>query len=366
MRATGGRLFCFLTLMAAGAAPASPADSARGALLLRSENCLECHRVRGEGGSTAPDLGANLVPAYSPAALAARLWNHTPAMWNEMSARVVTRPTPTEGEWADVFAYLYTLRFVDRPGDAKRGAQVFQSRNCAFCHSLTQNPKGIGPAVAFWKPATDSVVLLSQMWNHAANMQREFLESRKQWKRLSGRDFMDLTAYIRSVQKVEAGETANELSLPDSDRGKALYSANCVSCHTGAMALETRLRNKTWMDIGAGMWNHVPLLPTISAVSTEDMRRILAWVWELQYHGEAGNALRGQQIFFDRRCVTCHPASPRPGKVFTEYSMIALGWGPGRQMHAAMQEKGIRWPYFDSRDIQDVVAYMNSLPTTRK
>ena len=98
MRATGGRLFCFLTLMAAGAAPASPADSARGALLLRSENCLECHRVRGEGGSTAPDLGANLVPAYSPAALAARLWNHTPAMWNEMSARVVTRPTNAKGK----------------------------------------------------------------------------------------------------------------------------------------------------------------------------------------------------------------------------------------------------------------------------
>ena len=344
---------------------AQAADAARGAALVRSENCLECHRVRGEGGSTAPELASGIVPVYSPAALAATLWNHSPAMWNEMSSRVVTRPTPTDAEWEDVFAYLYSLRFVDRPGDPKRGADVFRNRNCAFCHSLSQNPKSIGPAVSFWKPATDSVVLLSQMWNHAANMRREFVESRKQWKRLSGRDFMDLTAYIRGVQQVGGSKAQTEFTLPDSSRGKQLFDKSCVSCHTGAQALEVKLKNKTWMDIGAGMWNHVPLLQTVPSVTTEDMRRILAYVWELQYNGPEGNVMRGQQLFFDRRCVTCHQGSPVPGKNFTEYSMVALGWGPGRQMHTAMQERGIRWPTFNPGEIRDVVAYLNSLPAKK-
>jgi len=54
----------------------------------------------------APDLGDRLVPAYTAPALAADLWNHTPGMWNVMSARVMARPAASELDWEDAFIYL--------------------------------------------------------------------------------------------------------------------------------------------------------------------------------------------------------------------------------------------------------------------
>ena len=126
-------------LFAGGLTPGlSGADAQRGENRLRSQStCLECHRLRGEGAGTARDLSQRLTSIYTPAALASVLWNHTPAMWSEMSARVVTRPQLSDAEWEDVFAYLYSLQFFDQPGDARRGRRVFQSKDCSGCHSVS-------------------------------------------------------------------------------------------------------------------------------------------------------------------------------------------------------------------------------------
>ena len=90
---------------------------------------------------------------------------------------------------------------------------------------------------------------------------------------------------------------------------------------------------------------------------------------ELQYMGSPGSVTQGQRTFERRKCGVCHsdattkaPLSPRPGQTFTPFSMVALGWGQGRNMHQEMIVKGVRWPRLSSTDVSNLVAYLNSLP----
>ena len=98
----------------------------------------------------------------------------------------------------------------------------------------------------------------------------------------------------------------DEFSLPAPETGKPLFDANCGVCHRDYNSLAMNLRNKTWMDIGADIWNHSQKMPTVRMVGPDDMRKILAYVWQLQYDGPPGNRVLGQKAFVEKRCVECH------------------------------------------------------------
>jgi len=346
-------------------------DARHGSMVVDEQNCLECHSVRGAGvghepARTAPELGEGLVSTYTAPALASVLWNHTPAMWAELFGRGLPRPAFTESDAEDLFAYLYSLKFFEFPAQAGRGKQVFEMAQCSECHSLNKPARGPGSPVLDWWSVDDPVALAYRMWNHASSMNKEFAARKKPWPNLTGQDFMDLAAYLNYVRKSRPNL---QFLLPDPASGKLPFEDNCRRCHAGSLALETRLSNKTWMEIGAGMWNHAPLMQEVPSVSETDMRKILAYVWELQYLGAEGNVARGLQIFMSKGCVACHrhpstEAAMRPlaDKTFTPFSMVALGWGTGRQMHRQMLDKGIPWPHLSPADVSDLVAYMNSLP----
>lgn len=121
----------------------------------------------------------------------------------------------------------------------------------------------------------------------------------------------------------------------------------------------TTLANTTWMDIGASMWNHVTLMRHVPQVSEPDMRKILAYVWELQYRGPQGKPEDGKGTFAQKGCSSCH-GDRAIGKTVTPASLAAIGWGEGRRMHQRMLEQGISWPQLSAQDIADVVAYLNS------
>lgn len=346
-------------LLTAAAAAVCAADAKHGAVALESQSCLECHTVQGQGSGHEPnpaalELGDRLTTTYTAAALASVLWNHTPAMWDRMAAQTIARPAATEADWRDIFAYLYSLRFSEPPAEFRRGKELFTGKHCADCHAGA----GPGKSVAAWEHIEDPVMLVYQMWNHAASMQKEIASSRKEWIALTGRDFLDLTAYIQDVRNVAPNR---QFSLPDPEGGRELFESNCARCHQGGNSLETRLRNKTWADIGAGMWNHAPAMLAVATVPGDNMRKIMAYVWELQYQGPAGNADRGHKVFNEKRCIVCHQRSPAPGKTFTASSMVALGWGPGRQMHQKMIAEGLAWPYISPADMANIVAYLNTL-----
>lgn len=358
---------CFLTL----AVCAWAGDAQRGSIILSDQGCLECHTVNREGaghevtGTAAPDLAANPTPAYTPSYLVSALWNHSPEMWREVSGKRVARPALTEADWQDLFAYLYSVRVFQFPADTRHGQEVFTSAKCADCHSLAPAAHGSAAPVSAWKNMDDPVTLVYQMWNHASTMKKLAAFRKRDWPKLDGRDVMDLTAYVQHVQKAIP---QHWFSLPEAASGKVPFERYCQICHQGPLALGTRLANKTFLDIGAGVWNHLPLMGSFPTVSEGDMRKILAHVWDLQYRGTDGNVTRGQLAFAAKGCAVCHsdPAtnvvlSPRPGQTFTPFSMATVSWGPSRAMHQQMRDKGVNWPVLAPENVSDLVAYLNDL-----
>jgi cytochrome c2 len=358
-------------LLFALTASAWAGDAQHGSTVVQEQSCLECHTVNAQGigheaNATAPDLAVNSSSAYTPAAFVSALWNHTPAMWSEISAKRVARPAPAEADWGDVFAYLYSEQIFQFPAQTRLGQDIFSSKGCAECHSLALPSHGPGPAVSAWKDVDDPATLVFQMWNHASSMEAAFADRKKDWPKLDGRDFGNLAAYIQYAQKLPP---ESQLSLPEAASGKLPFEHNCQQCHQGRLALETRLANKTFLNIGAGVWNHVPLMGTFPNVSEPDMRKILAYVWDLQYRGPGGNVTLGELAFAAKGCAGCHTdaqtgivMSPHPGKTFTPFSFAAIAWGSSREMHREMWDKGVAWPNLSPDNISDLVAYLNFLP----
>jgi mono/diheme cytochrome c family protein len=63
------------------AASTIPGDARRGEQLFQSEQCIQCHKLKGKGGSLANDLGRRVDRAFTPAVMAGLMWNHAPEMW---------------------------------------------------------------------------------------------------------------------------------------------------------------------------------------------------------------------------------------------------------------------------------------------
>jgi mono/diheme cytochrome c family protein len=331
-------------------------------MVLEQQGCQRCHPVRGQGlghetPQTARDLGTRLAPTYGPHTLASALWNHTPEMWAQFSDQPVRPPAATESDWQDLFAYFYSLQFFEPVGEIGRGKQVLESKRCTDCHSLTKAPTARGPSVPDWAHMDDPVVLVYQLWNHASSMKRIFASNKIEWKTVTGRDLMDLTAYVQNVQSLVPN---GEFSLPTPESGKPLFDANCGLCHRDSMSLAMRLRNKTWMDIGAGIWNHSQKMPTVRMVRPDDMRKLLAYVWQLQYDGPPGSRVLGQKAFVDKGCVECHQGPVNKGKPVSAFSLVAAAWGPARQAHHRILEKGSPWPKLSPADVSNLVAFLNS------
>jgi cytochrome c551/c552 len=247
------------------------AGAQRGPDLLEAKGCLNCH-LSDDIGGVGPSLGNQLVPDYTATALAATLWNHTPAMWSAMGGPHAL----SEDEWAIVLRQLYDLRFIDR-----------------------------------------------------------------------------------SVRRRTEGADTAEIDA------RFLTARHCGSCHGGSASFAASLsHNKTVGDVREAVVGHA----TLPAVTLDELDAIVGYVWELQYQGRTGTAGRGELVFTEKGCASCHrsPArliaqSPRPGRAFTPYSMIALSWEHGPAMQRLMLDKGLRWPELTADDMADLVAYLNTL-----
>ncbi len=93
-------------------------NATRGAQLLTAKGCLNCHSVRGKGGTVSADFATSTV-ARTPAALVAGMWNHSGLMEAQAEKRQVAWPTLTGQELGDISAYLTSLA----GGGGKKGAK---------------------------------------------------------------------------------------------------------------------------------------------------------------------------------------------------------------------------------------------------
>lgn len=356
-------LWICLATLALFAAEGLDGNSTRGEKLFQTQQCVRCHARNGRSGwRTAPDLSRRIGRNHTPELLAATLWNHAPAMWSEMARQGVPVPALTVKDAADLFAFFYSTRFLDKPGDAGRGKQAFTRHRCSECHGLTQRIAGNAPPVAMWSSLGNSAGLAEAMWNHATTMSREFKQRGFRWPALTSQELTDILVYLQNHPSIPRQEAY--LDLNSGEGGQALLQEKgCLNCHRGTLDLSPRLRGKTIDDIAVAMWNHSSKMrETVGTFKAGEMRTLVSYLWAAQLFESTGDIALGKKVFRDKSCGPCHEngRGPRLTGEFNVIRMTSALWSHGPAMLRQMQDQGVRWPRFNAKDMSNLVAYLNS------
>ncbi|HEY1242437.1 MAG TPA: c-type cytochrome [Bryobacteraceae bacterium] len=345
-----------------------PGDARRGEQLFQTEQCIQCHSVKGRGGNIAPDLGKRVDRDFTPAVMASLMWNHAPSMWAAMKSQNIEPPRLTPEQASDLFAYFVSARYFERRGDAARGKRIFAARHCAECHGIAASNAVGAPPVAKWESLADPAALAQQMWNHGARMREEFARKKLAYPQLTAQELTDMLVYLQNLPETKG--LAENFQFTSTETGEKLFqSKGCAGCHTGRLALEGLLKNQTLTEIAVDMWNHQPKMKNPPPdLSQQEMRQILDYVWARQYFTGHGSVDRGQKVFAEKNCATCHndpsTGAPKLGRgkdAWFAITIVAGLWQHGPKMLDLLQQKRLEWPRFTAQQMSDLIAYLNSL-----
>ncbi len=364
------RTLAFFLFVAGLPAASVDVDSARGARLFESLSCVQCHGVNGKGGMPGPDLGRMVDRNFTPATLAATMWNHAPAMWNAMREKDIRAGDLNEQAASDLFAFFYATRFFEKPGDAGRGKQFFNQRGCGTCHGLTKALKPAIRPVSEWDVLADPVALAEAMWNHRSSMLVETGSKRIRWPELTAQDLADVLVYLRNLPTPPTRSAVFRIGA-GTDGSAVFASKGCVACHQSGAALASKIKGQTLTEIAASMWNHAPKMAAAGAkpvkLEAGEMRELLGYLWAENFFEDSGNPAAGKKVFAAKRCTTCHEnaSSGAPklginGKSYSGATLVAVLWHHGPRMADQMKSKSIPWPHFDRGQMSDLIAFLNS------
>ncbi len=340
-----------------------PMDSMRGDRLFQSQGCIQCHQLRGRGGSMGPDLGRVLDRSYTPALLAGTMWNHAPAMWSAIKAESVNVGDIDQQAAADLFASFYSARYFEMPGDAGRGKKLFASKSCETCHGLTSSPNPNAKPVNQWQGLRDPIALVGAMWNHSPAMWSELSQRKISWPNLTSQDLSDLLVYLRNVSPPK-GSTPMFRITAGEDGEKLFVSKGCATCHNAQRPTATA--KLTLTGVAASMWNHASLLhaepPRLDA---NEMREVLSEYWARQFFESSGDVGHGKRLFAAKHCAQCHSGNG-PGPVLADragtyngMNMVSALWRHGPAMLEQMKQKHVAWPVFKVGEMADLMAWLN-------
>ena len=394
-----GRAFVLALLLVASGTLAFPARAderdplpsqplIEGRKVFDAKGCGHCHGVLAAKGEQhmGPDLGRE-QSWQDFMQLAGSLWNHAPAMLDTMRAEKVERPTLSPDEAGGVAAYLFYVSFLDDPGDAERGRELFETRSCVRCHQLAGRGGTAGPRLDELAPYASAPFMAQALWNHGPEMAAKMAELEIERPRLEGADVANLVAFIRGSGRAAASleEIASQVGSPRG--GKTVFSSKgCVKCHAIAgrgatIAPDLGARHPTWRvsEMAGALWNHGPKMwakmkalnasfPKLSGPETSDL---LAYLHLVQYMDARGDATRGAEIFREKSCAGCHAAAGDgkppvgPDLAASEAIRSPLQWASALWNHApAMaartREAGTPWPRFTGDEMRDLVAFLRS------
>jgi len=206
-------------------------------------------------------------------------------------------------------------------GDAKRGAQLFQSEQCVQCHSFNGKGGTVAPDLAKrvdrnYTPA----VLASLMWNHAPDMWSAMKKQGIVKSELTPDLAADLFAYFVSARYFERPG--------DAARGKQVFTArHCAECHgvttsvaAGAPPVAKWESLADPVVLAAQMWNHGPKMRAAFAqkkiawvrLTSQELTDVLVYLQNLPETKELARGFEfpptdaGEQLFQSKGCVGCH------------------------------------------------------------
>lgn len=376
------------TLLVTGSAkPArqltTPLGSAtRGEQLVTRAGCLNCHAMKGKGGTGAPDLSIPSKTANTPAQFATSLWNHMPSMLSAFKKNNTQVPELHTTDVADLFAYFYANLYFSPRGDAKRGGELFVEKNCSSCHSEVLDTQRRGTFVDTWMDLRDPSGWAERLWNHAPQMDSAMTNRGIRWPTLSDRDVADLMVFLSTRAGTRPEEPTFTIGEPG--MGRQVFDRSCSSCHTfgkpekGQVDLLAKSAPATITGYIAAMWNHAPTMrrrgESIPRLNEGSMPDLIAYLFSQRYFFETGNTAKGKQVYEDKNCATCHDArrretgAPDLTKAVESYSPISMttaAWGHGPAMLRTMDTQRVEWPSFKGKEMADLIAYLNSTRIVR-
>jgi mono/diheme cytochrome c family protein len=339
-------------------------DASRGEQLVRDRGCITCHKLDGEGGNGAPDLGRRASRNYTPAGLAVVMWNHAPSAWAQAAATSKGTIAISAGQAADLFAYFSSRRYFEPPGDARRGKQVFSAKQCSSCHGIRERLSADAPPVVAWHSSRDPIGFAQDMWNLQAAMERAFERKGVHHAPLTAAEVNDLLVYLDNLREIRGKEP--QFQLADIDAGRAqFHTLQCDACHAGKLSLEKRAARLSMADVQAAIWNHASTrLKARPAVSYDEMCNLVAYLWSL---GPQGDPRRGQRLFAKKQCAACHADGGKGAPMLSDrdlspVSVITALWNHGPAMQADMSKKSLAWPHIGQPEIADMAAYLKTPP----
>lgn len=358
-----------------------PGDAKAGLQTFFEKGCSRCHAVLGEGGKSAPDLARAPAGHLSAGGLVAAVWNHAPAMWEKMDLEKVTPPTLTESEMSNLFAFLYSVRSLDEPGDPERGRQLLFEKRCLECHAVVGRGGKVGPDLRDWASYRNPVSWVQAMWNHAPAMQALMKERGLPWPEFRGNDVADLIAYIRT----QATNPRRHVYLQpaDPDEGRRLFrQKGCANCHSvrgparsRAPDLGTRSLPRTLGQFAGLLWNHSPAMwDSMQAqqiprpqFSNREMADLVAYLFAERYFEASGSPRAGARVFEVKGCSSCHLASgdgvgPALSSWRGRVSPVALAtamWNHGPVMLTRMREQKMPWPLLQPEEMVNLMEFLN-------
>ena len=124
--------------------------------------------------------------------------------------------------------------------------------------------------------------------------------------------------------------------------------------------------------LATAMWNHIPdMLETaaegdiaLAPLTSAQVASIASTLYFAGYFSEYGAATKGQRLFAKKGCATCHESSelnpwPTDTMRLNAAGMTAAAWTHGPAMLAEMNQRGIDWPAFSEKEMEDLIAFLN-------
>ncbi|HSA94175.1 MAG TPA: c-type cytochrome [Terriglobales bacterium] len=344
------------------------------------KGCSRCHAVLGEGGKSAPDLARAPVGQLSAAEVLAAMWNHAPSMWEKMRQEKVPSPSFNKEEMANLFAFLYSVRSLDVPGDAERGRRLLTEKRCLRCHAVGGQGGRRGPDLERWASYRNPVSWIQTMWNHGPAMREAMGAQGLPWPQFQGDDVADLIAYVRQLAPNPRRKVY--LRSADPQAGRVVFQhKGCSSCHAlrgrgGTLGpdLAKSVLPRTLGQFAADMWNHGPTMWSSMGsgqlrarqFSNKEMADLIAYLFAERYFEVAGEPRRGQRLFQEKGCAGCHTGGTAPdltGWAAASPSALATDlWNHGPLMFQTMQEQRKEWPVFRPGEMVDLIEFLSRGP----
>lgn len=169
-------LLAFAQSRVPGAGPPElkPGSPEQGRKLFQEKGCAECHTASG---------GLSQYPLYrSLTELAASFWNHIPMM-TRAPAKI------SHDEMSHLLAFLWSIRYFEGSGNARRGGQVFQAKRCAECH------------MAAARADFTSASMIAGLWKHPPPVAQKMRQKAIPWPKFTAVEMEDLIAFYATTAR---------------------------------------------------------------------------------------------------------------------------------------------------------------------